>query len=472
MLNPAINPTHLLSEIVANKQQEVNARKQHCPLADFNDQLSPSNRSLATALSNNQSDFIFECKKASPSRGLIREHFNLEEILNIYKKYASAVSVLTDKKYFQGQLNYLSQASKQISQPILCKDFFIDPYQVYEARKYGADAILLMLSILDDNTYTQLANIAEKLNLDVLTEVHDEQEVKRAVKLNAKIIGINNRNLNNLKVDRATTKNLAPLIKKLSPNSIIISESGIQNHQQIQSLSNHVNGFLIGSSIMAEADIEFQCKSLLFGNVKICGIKTPEQANIVNEQGANYCGLIFYPPSKRNISFEQANKIINNQSIRFVGVFVDEAISKMVKYAKSLKLYAIQLHGNEPIEKVKQLRHALDLAGLAHTKIWQALSPEKYCQRQKLNTKVDIDRYLLDNFTPNANGGSGKTFDWRLLNSIDSSELILAGGINLNNVKQLNNIAKHAIDLSSGVEDDKGDKSQQKISQLMQLLRA
>ena len=191
-------------------------------------------------MSGDNAAFILECKKASPSKGLIRQDFDLDAIAGVYKGHASAISVLTDEKYFQGNFDFLPVVRRQVTQPVLCKDFMIDPYQVYLARHYQADAILLMLSVLDDATYRELAALADSLQLGVLTEVSNEDELERAIALNAKVVGINNRNLRDLSIDLDRTKQLAP---KLPEGTIVISESGIYTHQQVRDLAAYANGF-------------------------------------------------------------------------------------------------------------------------------------------------------------------------------------------------------------------------------------
>ena len=161
----------VLAKIVADKAIWVEARKQQQPLASFQNEVVPTQRNFYDALAGTRTAFILECKKASPSKGLIREDFDPAAIASIYKHYASAISVLCDEKYFQGSFDFLPIVSKVAPQPILCKDFTIDPYQIYLARYYQADACLLMLSVLDDEQYRQLSAVAHSLNMGVLTEV-------------------------------------------------------------------------------------------------------------------------------------------------------------------------------------------------------------------------------------------------------------------------------------------------------------
>ncbi|MGL4746799.1 MAG: bifunctional indole-3-glycerol-phosphate synthase TrpC/phosphoribosylanthranilate isomerase TrpF, partial [Shewanella sp.] len=201
---------NVLTRIVDTKAAHIAALKLRFP----EDSLTPkiSDRSLFAALKATKAGYILECKKASPSKGLIRKDFDVEAIASIYTKYAAGISVLTDEQFFQGDMDYIPKVRAKVSQPILCKDFFVDEYQIKLAAHQGADAILLMLSVLDDKRYQQLASEAAKYQLDVLTEVSNEEELKRAIALNAPIIGINNRNLRDLSTDLATTEALAPHI--------------------------------------------------------------------------------------------------------------------------------------------------------------------------------------------------------------------------------------------------------------------
>ena len=262
---------NVLEKIVADKREEVAARKDALRLESFKADLVPSEKSLFAALSEPNAGFIFECKKASPSKGLIREKFDLDEILAAYTPYAAGISVLTDEKYFQGKFEYLAYVTERVAQPVLNKDFFVDTYQVYLARHYNADAVLLMLSVLSDEEYRALADVAHSLSLDILTEVSNEEEMERAIALKANIIGINNRNLRDLSTDLATTERLVPMLEKASHDYVVISESGIYTHQDVLRLAPISQGFLVGSALMAEDDLPRAVKTLVNGGVKVCG---------------------------------------------------------------------------------------------------------------------------------------------------------------------------------------------------------
>ena len=261
-LNMASISQTILGKIVAAKQEWVAARKESQPLASFQDALTPSDRDFEGDLRQGSTRFILECKKASPSKGLIRNDFSPEAIADIYGHYATAISVLTDEKFFQGDFAFLPRVRGRVQQPVLCKDFMIDPYQVYLARHYQADAILLMLSVLTDEGYRALFNVAKELGLGVLTEVSNEEELTRAIDLGAPVIGINNRDLRDLSVDLARTRQLAA---RIPGDRVVISESGINHRAQVAALRHHAKGFLVGSSLMAEPDLEAAVRKLVLG---------------------------------------------------------------------------------------------------------------------------------------------------------------------------------------------------------------
>jgi indole-3-glycerol phosphate synthase/phosphoribosylanthranilate isomerase len=460
---------NVLEKIVADKRLEIAERKRALPLASFVKDLVPSERSFYDALAQSNAGFIFECKKASPSKGLIRKDFNLDEIIAAYLPYAACISVLTDEKYFQGKFEYLEYVRANVSQPVINKDFFVDPYQVYLARHHNADAILLMLSVLDDAEYTSLAGLAHDLQLDILTEVSNEEEVERALALEAKIIGINNRDLRDLSTDLATTEKLVPLIKSSQHQCLIISESGIYSNQDVRRLAPLVDGFLVGSALMAQVDIRLAVKQLIYGTVKICGICREQDAQAVALSGASYTGLIFAEKSPRYIDIENAKQIVKNVPFSYVGVFVNSAVEKVAEYSHGLNLTAVQLHGQEQQSYIDELRPLLPDGCM----IWKAKGVQEHLP--ELNEKL-VDKFLLDCQIGEQSGGTGQSFSWRLLDNSQIgiaklSSIILAGGINPNNVKQAVNSKVAAVDLNSGVESAPGVKDHDKINQAFCALR-
>ena len=457
---------NVLEKIVIDKLAEIAQRKIDFPLAQFIDHLKPSDRSFYAALAQPNASFILECKKASPSKGLIRADFNLDEIIQAYAPYAACISVLTDEKYFQGKFEYLQYVRNKLSQPVINKDFFVEAYQVHLARYYDADAILLMLSVLDDETYTELATLAEHYQLDVLTEVSNEEEAHRAIALKAKIIGINNRNLRDLSTDLATTEQLVPLIKQhASHEYVLISESGIYTQQDVRRLSPLVDGFLVGSALMAQPDVGVATKQLVYGKVKVCGTTSVEGADLVKSSPASYAGLIFAEQSKRFVSLEKAQQIVEAVPFNYVGVFVDAPLEQVVKTALKLKLCAVQLHGNEQQLYITELRAQLP----SSCQIWLA---KGVTDRLPGLIETDVDYFLLDCQVGQQSGGTGQSFDWRLLVALtDKTKVILAGGLHAENVRAAAECQLAMLDLNSGLESAPGIKDPQKITQIFGLLR-
>ena len=461
---------NVLDKIVADKRVEVAARKKEFPLETFKADLVASNKSLFDALSAPNAGFILECKKASPSKGLIREKFDLDEILAAYTPYAAGISVLTDEKYFQGKFEYLEYVTKRVSQPVLNKDFFVDSYQVYLARYYNADAILLMLSVLDDEQYKALAAIANSLSLDILTEVSNEEEMQRAIALEAKIIGINNRNLRDLSTNLATTERLVPMLQHATHDYVVISESGIYTHHDVLRLSPLCQGFLVGSALMSQKDLPQAVKSLIFGAVKVCGLTSAEQAQLAFQSGASYGGLIFAEKSPRYIDINTAHNIVENVEGNFVGVFVNHDATSVASTAHALNLTAVQLHGNETSEYRRALRKSLP----EQCEIWQAIGVKDTLPAELTDLLNDenVNYVLLDCQVGEAKGGTGASFDWTLLDTIaNKQKLILAGGISPANVADSIKAGCAIIDVNSGVETAPGIKSAEKLADLFSICR-
>ncbi|MEF1254833.1 bifunctional indole-3-glycerol-phosphate synthase TrpC/phosphoribosylanthranilate isomerase TrpF [Vibrio sp. M260112] len=452
----------VLAKIVRDKHQWVAERKQAQPLASFKDTLVASDRSFYQALNQQKTVFITECKKASPSKGLIRAEFDLDYIANVYNNHANAISVLTDEKYFQGNFEFLPQVRKQAKQPILCKDFMIDRYQVYLARHYFADAILLMLSVLDDNEYVELAEVAHSLDMGVLTEVSNEEELQRAVALGAKVIGINNRNLRDLTTDLNRTKQLAPTIRELAPDAVIISESGIYTHQQVRDLSQYADGFLIGSSLMAEDDLELAVRKVTMGENKVCGLTHPNDAAKAYQSGAVFGGLIFVEQSPRYVDQESARLTMSGAPLNYVGVFQNHRLETIVDTVCELGLAAVQLHGSEDQAFVNQLKSALP----PQVEIWKAYGVS---QSVPVLLSENIDRHLLDTKVGAQVGGTGLVFDWSLIG--DPSKVMLAGGITPFNAQKAAEQGCLGLDLNSGVEHSPGKKDADKLEQAFIAIR-
>jgi len=255
-----------LEKIVARSKVELEARKRAFPLKEFKKMVEaqPVPIDLAPALRGGDVRLIAEVKKASPSRGVIRPDFAPVEIAEIYARSgASAISVLTEPRYFLGSLSYLRNIRTALGNkklPLLRKDFIFEPYQVYESRAYGADALLLIVAILTPEKLKLLLHLSRELGMSCLVEVHKEDELQIALRNGAGIIGINNRDLTTFKVDLDTTRRLRPLIPA---DRIVVSESGISSRDDIQKLKGwQVDAALIGEALMSAPDIALKMKEL------------------------------------------------------------------------------------------------------------------------------------------------------------------------------------------------------------------
>lgn len=259
----------ILATIVAHKHEEVAVGRRSATIEELQSRISDLEdtprgfaRHLREAVQSGWTAIIAEVKKGSPSKGVIREDFDPLEIAEIYQDNgATCLSVLTDERFFMGHLRYLALLREQVGLPLLRKDFIIDPWQVYEARAAGADAILLIASILEPQQIVDLAGIARQIHLDILLEVHDEQEMEVACKTDIGLIGVNNRNLRTFVTDLGTTERLA---KMLPAGRLLVAESGINSRTDIERLQVAGAGaFLIGESLMREDDIGAKLQSLL-----------------------------------------------------------------------------------------------------------------------------------------------------------------------------------------------------------------
>lgn len=254
-----------LKEIIAKKKERIALARQGLPEEELKSRLKdlPAPRPFIEAISKpRQISLIAEIKKQSPSRGIIRQDFNLQQIAQDYKDAGvQAISVLTEEDYFAGSLTYINEVKSVTALPILRKDFILEPYQVYESRFFGADAILLIVSLLTKDELSNLTQLAVSLGLACLVEAHTEKELKKALSLKAGIIGINNRDLHSLEVDLKTTERLFPLIPK---DKTVVVESGIRSHQDVLFLKIlGVSAVLIGEAFMEAADIKKKVEEVM-----------------------------------------------------------------------------------------------------------------------------------------------------------------------------------------------------------------
>jgi len=254
-----------LQEIIRSKKQEVGHRKSKVALSDYKARMKdlPAARGFRSALEKPEScGLIAEIKKASPSKGILREQFDPLEIARLYESNgAAALSVLTDEPFFQGKLSLLTEIRKISRLPLLQKDFILDEFQLYEARVYGADAVLFITAILDQSQLVEYQAVAAELGLDCLVEVHTYEETEQVLKAEAGIIGINNRNLETFETDLNVTFSL---IKEIPDDRVVVSESAIGTRRDVERLVEAgVDALLIGESLLKAKDIAAKMKELM-----------------------------------------------------------------------------------------------------------------------------------------------------------------------------------------------------------------
>jgi bifunctional indole-3-glycerol phosphate synthase/phosphoribosylanthranilate isomerase len=443
------------------------------------------------ALRQQDFNFICEVKKASPSKGIIAEHF---PYLDIAKEYevagAAAISVLTEPDFFKGDKKYLQEIASIVKIPVLRKDFIIDEYQIYQAKVWGASAILLICACLDVPTLTKFRELADSLGLSSLVEAHDEHEVQMAIDCGARIIGVNNRNLKDFTVDVQNSVRLRNLVQD---DVIFVSESGLETPEDIQVLrDNNIGVALMGETFMRSPN-KVEKLAYLYGptyytpKVKMCGISKVETIPAVVEAKPDYMGLVF-APSKRQVTVDQAKTLVeelhkqyasrynsgagqsnddveqsNNDEIKTVGVFVNETLETLVKIATEVNLDAVQLHGDEDEAFIQSLKERTNV------EVWKAVQIRSAADAEAwIDSSADM--LLFDAYHKDERGGTGEVFDWSCLDEFERP-FMLAGGIDSTNVaRAIRTVRPYGIDISSGIETD-GVKDDEKITAFTKLVR-
>ena len=397
---------------------------------------------------------IAELKRASPSRGVIRSDFDIASLAATYQAAgASALSVLTEETHFGGRLEYLQQARAATDLPILRKDFTFCSYQIWEAAGAGADAVLLIAAMLEDTTWAELLAVSREAGVAAVSEVHDGDELERALRLGADCIGVNNRDLNTFQVDVGRAVELAP---RIPSGSLSIAESGLRTHDHLRRMrAAGYTAALIGETFMAAPDPGRALAALLGGFVKVCGITTAGDAHQAAAAGADALGFVF-APSARQVTPAQAQAIIATlpPGLLRVGVFRGATVEEILDTAALCSLDRVQLHG--------AYSPAQGQAIAAHLPVWRALAMPASAGELQAWSRV-AERFLLDSSLGGRTGGNGIAFDWNQVPSLraqwPAARFLIAGGLNATNVSTaIERSGAFAVDAASGLEQQPGRK--------------
>ena len=436
---------------------------------------------LERALRASGRRFILEVKAASPSEGLMRGTIDTDVYARTYGRFADAVSVVTEPDFFVGSFDRLADIRQKTVLPILAKDFFVKEEQILAAARAGADAVLLMLSVLSDVGYRKLAAFAQSLGLEILTEADSETDLARARRLGARLIGINNRDLRTLTVDRRRVETLLDMAPE---DAVIVAESGYATAADLAASSARV--FLCGSAVSKAPDVSVGVRELLYGKSKVCGITRAGDAVAAAKAGAVAVGIILAERSSRKVSTQAAAELsaaVRRQTevaglpVEIVAVAdAQEVTGEVLKTLDAMQADVVQLHGglSQVLKTAEVLRRAfpdiktvvavgLPTVATAHCRA--ALKDDVRKIEAAFKAGL-IDRVALDH----AAGGTGSGFDRDLLPLFATlPRVTLAGGLTPENVIDLQRAALSAglrlsgFDFNSGVEDAPGVKSAEKI---------
>ncbi|MGF1510866.1 MAG: bifunctional indole-3-glycerol-phosphate synthase TrpC/phosphoribosylanthranilate isomerase TrpF [Myxococcota bacterium] len=425
----------------------VSAARARTSEASLESRIEGEPLSLRDRLRRRGARFILECKSASPSEGVMISNFHPDQLARSYLGPADAISVLTEPEHFGGHLEHLARVKMAVDVPVLRKDFIVDPYQVLEARAFGADAVLLMVSLLEPSMLSACLREATRLGMEALVEAHDAAEMDMALAAGTRLLGINNRDLRTMEVRLGTVDQLSPRV----PDAVtVVAESGYRNPADILAASPRVDGFLVGTQLVKAPDPGAEARRLAFGRIKICGLTRLEDAQCATALGASHLGFVRWEGSRRWTSDLSAFEDVDRPK---VGVYVDPTAEQVKGDAERYGLSAVQIHGRVP--------RGLNLP--VGVELWGGVSA------LKSGSHTEFDRLVLDSAPV---GGTGKTFDWNALDWPDLHRHWLAGGIGPDNVQAARQVGTFGIDLSSGVERAPGIKDSKRLVSLFEKARA
>jgi indole-3-glycerol phosphate synthase / phosphoribosylanthranilate isomerase len=404
---------------------------------------------------------IAEFKPASPSAGVLNDKISVDEVAGAYAQ-STAISVLTDSHFFGGSFELFAELRAVTDKPLLCKDFILSRYQVYRARQCGADAVLLIVKLLNRELLAELYREITDLNMTAVVEVQTVEELCLAEELGSDVILINNRNLDTLKMDLGTTARLAPLVHKARH---VIAASGVENCEDLRKLRRHARIFLIGSALMKAGDpagtlarFISAAQGAVLPKVKFCGFTRLDDAKVALRLGVDYLGLIFAGGSSRRVTVEEAEPICRALKgyVKLVGVFKDEDLSEVNRIVRRLELDLVQYHGVETPEQCR----------LTACPVIKTFELSECFDRQALAQYRDsVSYYLFDRAKDNENS-SWLEQSIKLLSSLAIDKpYFFAGGLSRENVAYvLEALQPFALDVASSIESFPGLKNKDKMT--------
>ena len=450
----------LAEEAAARDRSPASEPAGACTAGDASAVMAKTGFPFEQALARDGISFICECKRASPSRGLIAPDFPYLDIAKDYEQAgADAISVLTEPEWFMGNDLYLRQIADRVTIPCLRKDFTVDEYMIYQAKVLGASAVLLICAILEQEQLKAFIRITHSLGMSALVEAHDSQEIREAAEAGARIIGVNNRNLKNFTVD---VSNVARLRSQVPEDILFVAESGIRTPEDVRRLRDAgADAVLVGETMMRAPDKTGMLRKLRTGEpetenssrsavkIKTCGLKSEQDIANANRLHPDYIGFILAPQfPQRYVAPEQAAELKKklDPAIQAVGVFVNQPADLIVSIAETGTIDMIQLHGEEDDDYIREI---------------QTRTGRPVIKAFRIRTREDLaaamqstaDYLLLDN-----GPGTGETFDWSLLEAEREKitrPFFLAGGIRPGNAAEaIRRVRPYALDASSGIEKD------------------
>ena len=443
----------ILDEIVAKRKEFYKEKEKEISLDNLLVQIGSIKKEHKLYELCKEKNFILftECKKASPSKGIISNDYPYLEIAKAYEKAGTdVISCLTEPNYFLGSDEHFKEIRKNVNCLMLRKDFIFSSYQIFESKVMGADVILLICAILTEEELKAYLCLTENLGMCALVEAHDEDEINKAIRCGAKVIGVNNRNLKDFSVDFTNALNL----RKKYPNIYMISESGVKTPKDINILKKAgLNGALVGEALMKAPNpylelLEYR-KASSIPKIKFCGMRRKEDIDAVNILKPDFVGFVFAEKSKRKLTIAQAARLKKNLSedIVAIGVFLNQPINMIVEACEKGIIDIVQLHGNEDDNYIKELKSRVD------NEVISVYRKSKYAESVMYDSK---------------NPGQGIKATY--YNRAKKTPVFLAGGIDINNIDEIKLLNPYAIDMSTSIETD-GFKDFNKMEEIIKKVR-